>query len=393
MLISDADEIIAGHGRVAAACQLDLEHVPVLRLSHLNAEERRAYILADNKLAENAGWDREILAIELQALIDLEVDLDVTGFSSAEIDFVLDEANGSDETEDPVPAPLSGPPITRRGDLWELGPNRLLCGDARDAGDVTRLVGSDPIDLIFTDPPYNVAIDGNVSGLGAISHREFAFASGEMDAKAFTAFLKTTLGNAAATARDGAITSVCMDWRHMGELMDAAKGVFTELKNLCVWNKTNAGMGSFYRSRHELVFVYKIGTVPHTNSFELGGTGRNRSNVWDYAGANVLGAERDAALAMHPTVKPVAPVREAIQDCSRRNDIVLDIFGGSGTTLIAAERSGRRARLLKHDPSYCGTILRRFEAETGQDAVLSGSGMRFADRQSACAAPLAAEDA
>ncbi|MCR9089699.1 MAG: site-specific DNA-methyltransferase [Rhodobacteraceae bacterium] len=394
VLISDADEIIAGHGRVAAACQLELEHVPVLRLSHLNAEERRAYILADNKLAENAGWDREILAIELQALIDLEFDLDVTGFSLAEIDIVLDEASdGSTDAEAPVPAPLSGPAVTRQGDLWELGDHRVLCGDARDAGDVARLVGSEPIDLIFTDPPYNVAIDGHVSGLGAVNHREFAFASGEMDAKAFTAFLKTTLGKAAATARDGAVAFVCMDWRHMGELMDAADGVFTELKNLCVWNKTNAGMGSFYRSKHELVFVYKVGTAPHTNSFGLGATGRYRSNVWDYAGANVLGAERDAALAMHPTVKPIALVRDAIQDCSRRNDTVLDIFGGSGTTLIAAERSGRRARLLEYDPLYCDTILRRFEAETGREAVLSGSGVRFLDRQNACAVPLAAEDA
>ena len=379
ILVSEAGEIIAGHGRVGAALRLGIKTVPVLRLSHLSAEDRRAYILADNKLAENAGWDRDILAIELQALIDLDFDVEVTGFSLAEIDIVLNEAASPEVPEDAVPATKQGPAITKTGDLWKLGPHRLLCGDARSPEDVRRLVGAGQVDLIFTDPPYNVAIDGHVSGLGSVRHREFAFASGEMDAEAFTQFLAITLGNAAATARDGAIAFVCMDWRHMGELIQAGGRVFSELKNLCVWNKTNAGMGSFYRSKHELVFVYKIGKARHTNSFGLGATGRYRSNVWDYAGANVVGGSRDADLAMHPTVKPVALVRDAIQDCSRRNDVVLDVFGGSGTTLIAAERCGRRARLLEYDPLYCDTVLRRFEEETGIPPILEATGERFAD--------------
>lgn len=238
-------------------------------------------------------------------------------------------------------------------------------------------MGDERADLIFTDPPYNVPIDGHVGGLGAIHHREFAFASGEMSAEQFTGFLKQTLSNAASMTRDGAIAFVCMDWRHIRELLDAADSVFSELKNLCVWNKTNGGMGSFYRSKHELVFVFKLGDAPHTNSFGLGETGRYRTNVWDYAGISSMGADRADQLSMHPTVKPVALVADAIKDCSRRGEIVLDTFAGSGTTLIAAASCGRRARVLEFDPLYCDTIIRRWESYTGKQAVLAGTGSTF----------------
>lgn len=383
VLISDAGEIIAGHGRVLAAKELGLRAVPTLKLSHLTAEERRAYVLADNKLALNAGWDSEILAIELQALIDLEFDVTLTGFSLAEIDLTLDQARESSTTTTESPAdriperPES--PVTRPGDLWLLGRHRLVCGDARLSQDVTRLMGEDRADLIFTDPPYNVAIDGNVCGLGSIRHREFAFASGEMTQAEFTAFLTETLSNAKSVARDGAIAFVCMDWRHMREILDAGETVFSELKNLCVWNKTNGGMGSFYRSKHELVFVFKVGTASHTNSFGLGETGRYRTNVWDYPGISSLGGRRTDQLAMHPTVKPVALVTDAIRDCSRRGEIVLDVFGGSGTTLIAAETCGRQARVLEFDPAYCDTILKRFETYTGKQASLTPKQTLFED--------------
>lgn len=379
VLISDAGETIAGHGRVSAAKLLSLETVPCLRLSHLTAQERRAYVLADNKLAENAGWDQEILAIELQALVDLDFDMDLTGFEIAEVDMILDQASSKPDRADEVPEQATGPAITQPGDLWLLGGHRLLCGDARSPDDLHRLVDGAPVDLIFTDPPYNVAIDGHVSGLGQHKHREFAFASGEMSPDQFTLFLTQTLQNAAAVARDGAIAFVCMDWRHMTEMLTAGHAAFTELKNLCVWNKSNAGMGTFYRSKHELVFVWKKGRAPHTNSFGLGDTGRYRTNVWDYAGANAVGAARDADLAMHPTVKPVALIRDALQDCSRRGDLVLDLFAGSGSTLIAAELCGRRACLLEYDPIYCDTIIRRFEAQTGIKATHAASGAAFAD--------------
>ena len=381
VLISDHDEIIAGHGRVAAAKLLGLETVPAVRLSHLSEAQRRAYVLADNKLAENAGWDEEMLAIEFQGLIDLAFDLELTGFSAAEIDLTLDSFRECDPEsatgpEDEIPD-VVGLAVSRIGDLWILGRHRLLCGDAQKADDYARLLEGKAADLIFTDPPYNVPINGHVSGLGRARHREFAMASGEMDAAAFTAFLTNTLSAAAAVSRDGAIAFVCMDWRHIGELLAAGRAAFTDLKNLCVWNKTNGGMGTFYRSKHELVFVFKVGTGAHVNNFGLGDTGRYRTNVWDYPGVSSIGAERDAALEMHPTVKPTALVADAIKDCSKRGGLVLDPFAGSGTTLIAAETCGRAARLIEIDPIYCDTIIRRWERLTGKHATLADTGARF----------------
>lgn len=390
VLVDDDNTILAGHGRVAAAKLLEMDRVPTVRLSHLSAAERRAYVIADNKLALNAGWDQDLLAIELQGLIDLDFEVELTGFSLAEIDFVLDgaqdrQAAGPDDEADAIPAPPLAP-VTRLGDLWNCGRHRVLCGDAQSGADYQTLLQGDVVDLIFTDPPYNVPIDGHVSGLGQVRHREFAMGVGEMSEAAFVAFLTESLGAAAATCRDGAIAFVCMDWRHMGELLSAGKQVFSELKNLCVWNKTNGGMGTFYRSKHELIFVFKVGEGPHVNSFGLGETGRYRTNVWDYAGINTFGGTREEDLAMHPTVKPVALVADAIRDCSRRGAVVLDAFGGSGTTLIAAERVGRRARLLEIDPAYCDTIVRRWEILTGKEATLAATGQPYEDVAEARAA-------
>ena len=381
VLVSDDGEIIAGHGRVEAAKSLGIKAVPTLALSHLSEAERRAYVLADNKLALNAGWDKEMLAIELQALVDLEFDTELTGFSLAEVDLVLDEASnadpeGCDAPEDEVPT-IASDAVSRRGELWVLGNHRLLCGDTQVPADVQRLMADQSADIVFTDPPYNVAIDGNVCGLGAVKHREFAFASGEMNRKQFITFLNITLGNMAAVMRDGAIAYVCMDWRHMGELLEAGETSFTELKNLIVWNKTNGGMGAFYRSKHELIFVFKQGTASHTNSFGLGETGRYRTNVWDYAGISSISADRSDELAMHPTVKPVALIADALRDCSRRGEIVLDGFGGSGSTLIAAQKTGRKAHLIEYDPIYCDTIIRRWQSYTGKKARLETTQATF----------------
>ena len=355
--------------------------MPTLALSHLSETERRAYVLADNKLALNSGWDKEILAIELQTLVDLEFDVELTGFSLAEVDFALDEAgesdpDGSDASQDAVEL-ASGPAVSHQGDVWLLGRHRLLCGDARSADDFEAVLDGGKAHVVFTDPPYNVKIDGNVCGLGTVKHREFAFASGEMSRAQFTSFLGETLGNISAAMRDGAVAFVCMDWRHMGELLAAGEEAFSELKNLVVWNKTNGGMGAFYRSKHELIFVFKQGTAEHTNSFGLGQTGRYRTNVWDYAGISSIGTARSDELAMHPTVKPVAMIADAIRDCSRRGEIVLDAFGGSGSALIAAEKTGRSARLIEYDPLYCDTIVRRWEQFTGKRATLSANGDTF----------------
>jgi len=399
VLVGEGDEIIAGHGRVEAAKLLGLDCVPTVRLAHLNAAQRRAYVLADNKLALNAGWDREVLAIELQGLINIDFGVELTGFSSGEIELVLDDAregspNSPTEAEDEIPSPTNDPTtaVTLTGDVWHLGRHRLICGDARDAAIFDLLMGNERADLVFTDPPYNVPIDGHVSGLGRIRHREFAMGVGEMSVEAFASFLQQTLGHAAALARSGAIAFVCMDWRHMKELLKAGEAVFSELKNLCVWNKTNGGMGTFYRSKHELVFVFEVGTAAHTNTFGLGDSGRYRTNVWDYAGVNTLRAGRGEDLAMHPTVKPVALIAEAIKDCSKRGEIVLDPFGGSGTTLIAAEKTGRLARLIEFDPTYCDTILRRFERVTGKQATCAASGRSFEETAEERAPPTIVEE-
>jgi DNA modification methylase len=384
ILVSDDLEIIAGHGRAAAAQLVGMAQVPIVRLSDLSPAEQKAYVLADNKLAANAGWDREILAIELQGLVDLGFEVETTGFALGEIEVILEEAaesapsDPSEGSEDEIP-PFRETAVIRTGDILRAGRHRLICGDARDRAAYDALLGDERVDLIFTDPPYNVPIDGHVCGLGRVRHREFAMGVGEMSSSEFTTFLVQALSPAAERCRDGAIAYVCMDWRHAEELLAAGKAIFSELKNVCVWNKANAGMGSFYRSKHEFVFVFKKGTAPHVNSFGLGETGRPRSNVWDYPGVSSIGPNRAEELSMHPTVKPTRLVADAIKDCSRRGDVVIDPFGGSGTTLIAADKTGRSARLIEFDPAYCDTIVRRFARVTGKQATLAATGETFED--------------
>lgn len=395
VLVDDTRQIIAGHGRVEAAKLLGIDAVPTCQLLHLSDADKRAYILADNKLAEKAGWDRELLAIELQGLIELDVDIELTGFETAEIDFILEEtreASGAPTgPEDKAPAPSPGPAVSQTGDLWLLGKHRLLCGDARDKTAYDRLLEGAKAEFVFTDPPYNVAIDGNVCGLGRVRHREFAMAAGEMSEAEFTAFLQAVFALLIENTVDGSIHQICMDWRHLWEMLGAGRTIYNELKNLCVWNKTNAGMGSFYRSKHELVFVWKSGTAAHINNFELGQHGRHRTNVWDYPGISTMRAGRMDELAMHPTVKPTALVADAMKDCSRRGGLVLDPFCGSGTILLAAERTGRKARALEIDSHYVDVAVRRWQAYSGKPAILAGSGNTFeATEDQRTANPLAA---
>ena len=371
VLIDMQGGIIAGHGRVEAAKKLGRLTVPCVRLDHLDDAAKRAYLLADNKLAEKAGWDPEILKIELQHLssLDLDFDVTITGFEMAEIDVLLGDAVPNADPADDVPEMEQGPAVTRLGDIWQIGGHRLICGDSTDAVTYARLLDGNAAQLFFTDPPYNVKIDGHVCGLGGVKHREFAMASGEMSTVEFTDFLAKVFANLADHSINGAINFICMDWRHMSEVLAAATPAYTELKNLCVWAKTNGGMGSLYRSQHELVFVFKNGRAPHINNVELGVHGRYRTNVWSYAGVNSFGASRDADLAMHPTVKPVALVADAILDCSKRKGIVLDAFAGSGTTLVAAERTGRRGYGIELDPPYCDVIVRRLAKISGVEAI------------------------
>jgi DNA modification methylase len=380
VLVDASDGIIAGHGRVEAAKRLGMTDIPVVCVDHLTPPQMRAYVLADNKLAENAGWDRKLLAIELQELsVELNFDVGITGFETGEIDLLIEELSGNAADEDDyVPeVDRSVPAVSIEGDLWHVGKHALLCGNALQRESYARLMNRETASMIVTDPPYNLAIAGNVSGLGKVKHGEFPMASGELDRREFTQFLATTFGHLCYASVDGSLHFVFMDWRHLREILDAAERQYSSLKNLCIWTKTNSGMGSLYRSQHELVFVFKNGTEPHVNNVELGRFGRHRSNVWSYAGANAFGKDRDAELALHPTVKPVALVRDVILDASRRGDIVLDAFLGSGTTLLAAERTGRRGFGIELDPYYADVAIRRLE-QYGLEAIHADRKSTFA---------------
>lgn len=382
IVADDRRRIVAGHARAEAAKLIGLKQVPVIRVSHLNETEIRAYMLADNKLAEKAGWDREILAIEFKelqiALPEIGLDVGITGFEPGEIDSIL--VDFDDERPDPAdqfPEMESDAVVAQENDLYILGRHRLLVGDARDRNAYARLMQAETADMAFLDPPYNVRVDGHVGGRGRIKHPEFAYASGEMTYNQFVQFLQETLGQCARRTVDGGITYVCIDWRHAGELLEAGASVFDELKNICVWAKTTPGQGTFYRSQHELVFVYKRGLAPHINTFKLGQHGRSRSNVWTYPGANTFRAGRMDELKMHPTVKPVALIADAMRDCSRRGSVILDAFAGSGSTIIAAEQIGRRAFCIELEPRYVDVAIQRWQRFTGKDAVLDSSGQTF----------------
>ena len=356
----------------------NLRSVPCVRLSHLTEADKKAYVIADNRLAEKSGWDNEILAIELQHLIDIGFDVDLTGFEPAETDLIIEGmGEESEQPENLVPAGSGGPVVSQLGDIWLLGKHILVCGDSTDVAAYRLLMGDERADFVFTDPPYNVRIDGHVSGLGQIKHREFAMASGEMSEVQFIDFLSKVYKLLCQFSNDGSIHQICMDWRHMREMLAAGDAHYAELKNVCIWNKSNAGMGSFYRSKHEMVFVWKNGTAPHINTFELGQHGRHRTNVWDYDGVNTMRLGRMDELAMHPTVKPVSLVADAIKDCSKRGNLVLDPFCGSGTILIAAEKTGRRARAIELDPAYVDVAIRRWEHYTGKLACLAPMGETF----------------
>ncbi len=378
VLIDEQDMLIAGHGRLEAAKTLGVDQIPSIRITHLSDAEKRALMLADNKIALNAGWDSELLAHELADLseIELSFDIELTGFEIGEIDLIIgDLDDGTKEQAETAPEPNpDAPVITRRGDLWQLGDHKILCGDARNPDDMSRLMGEENADVGFTDPPYNVKINGHVSGAGKIRHREFSEASGEMTSEAFTTFLSEALNLGATYSRPGAVWFACMDWRHISEMHKAGQVAFDAFLNLCVWTKTNGGMGSLYRSQHELVFVFRTGGNTHRNNVQLGRFGRNRTNVWRYAGVNTFREGRMDELRAHPTAKPVAMIKDALLDVSKRGDIVLDPFMGGGATLIAAEVSGRWARGLEIDPAYVDVILRRWRLEAGREPVRLSDG-------------------
>jgi len=379
VVMDENGKLMAGHARVLAADLLGLDVIPTICVDHLSEAEKRAYMLADNKLAMNADWDEELLRVELESLMNAEIDftVDITGFSTPEIDLLLHTDPVPEADEEHIPAPDPDNAVSRPGDLWILDRHQVIVGDCRDAEAIDTLMDGALARMVLTDPPYNVSINGHVSGLGKNQHREFSMAAGEMSPVEYTGFLTDTFIQLARASEDGSLLYAFMDWRHTGEILQAGEAAYDRLINVCCWVKSNGGMGSLYRSRHEMVYVFKKGTAPHINNVELGKHGRYRTNVWEYAGYNSFGQGRDESLAWHPTVKPVPMLMDAILDVTNPGDIVLDGFLGSGSTLIAAERTRRICYGVELDPGYVDVTIQRWQRETGQQAVLAGTGQPF----------------
>ena len=369
IIVNRKGRVLAGHGRLAAALKLGLTALPVIVVGDLSEVDERAFLLADNRLAEvGGGWNRKLLAQQFEFILerDAEFDLELTGFELGAIEIILDNE------QQPLPrvpevGSEAGPLVCRFGDRWSLGRHDLLCGDALQRSSFAALLGRTRARMIFADVPYNLRMS-SICGRGRVKHREFLNASGEMNESEYIAFLTDAFSLMAKFSINGALHYVCIDWRHLFELLTAGRATFEALINVCVFAKPVPGQGSFYRSQHELVAVFRRGTKPHHNAIELGRHGRNRSNLWSY-GESTLSKQRQKELELHPTIKPLPLVADAILDASRRDDIILDPFGGSGTTLLAAEQTNRRARLIEIDPLYCDVILRRFREATGIEPV------------------------
>lgn len=382
VLVDRNNMIVAGHGRVQAAKLLEMDEVPTIRLDTLTGDQLRAYVLADNKLAQKAGWDESILAIELRHLtVNSDIDVTITGFEMGEVDLIVSQATEEPDRDDLVDIDQTQQTVTQSGDLWQLGRHRLLCGNSLEEESYKTLMAGRRAGVVFVDPPFNVRIPGHASGNGAVQHRDFAMASGEMNEAEFVAFLTTSFRLLSRYSDSGSAHFACIDWRHMTELLSAGRQIYDELLNLCIWSKNNGGMGSLYRSAHELIFVFRNGKGRHRNNVKLGQFGRNRTNVWNYPNANTFSKQGDEGnlLAVHPTVKPVALVADAILDVSARGDIVLDSFLGSGTTLIAAERVGRICFGIELDPLYVDVTIRRWQKHTGDRAIHAATGKSFDD--------------
>jgi DNA modification methylase len=387
ILVDEDGTIISGNLRKEVAELMGLREVPVIQITHLTDLEKRALALAENRIALDAGWDRETLAAELGELAvllpEVEIDLSITGFDIAETDLIIaDHAEPPGEAEEDQ-IPSSGLSVSRPGDLWIMGQHRLLCGDARESAAYTALMRTETAMMVFTDFPYNVSVKTHARGRSRVAFEEFAMASGEMSAQQYQHFLERVLEAIGSQCIDGAIIYLCVDWRHVRQMLEAGELVFSELKNIVVWVKSNGGQGSFYRSQHEMICVFKKGKAAHANSFELGQHGRSRTNVWPYAGVNSFRSGRQEELDIHPTVKPVRLVADAMLDCSRRGSIVLDPFMGSGTTILAGQTVGRRVYGMELESRYVDVAVRRWERFSGRDATLEATGETFADVEAA----------
>lgn len=389
--------IVAGHGRYAAAKLLGLDEVPVLMADGRTPAQLRAYAIADNKLGDLSSFDTQLLLEEIEGIIAEcpDFDITVTGLVTAEIDAwsgAVRTAKLNDLTDDP-PVPRPSSPVSREGDLWILGDHRLICGDSTKPALIAELLGDEEVRLVLSDVPFNLKIDGFASGLGRNKHSDFAMAAGEMSYYQFVGFLRRSITACIEQLTNGAMVLLFIDWRHVAEMLEAGRASGLELKNILTWVKDNAGMGSLWRSQYELIVAFKHGTAPHINNVALGVHGRHRSNVLQYPGMNSQTKGRGKALELHSTVKPVALIADLILDVSNRGDIVLDPFGGSGTAIIAAEKTNRRARLAEFDPGFVDVGVARWEALTGGTATLAATGQPFAEvAEARLGAPRTGED-
>ncbi|MDI3337932.1 DNA modification methylase [Defluviimonas aestuarii] len=373
-------EVVDGHTRLAAALRLGAEKLPCILVDDLPDVEIRRLALSLNKLQETAEWDNEALRLEINEIIEIGGVLEIPGFVLPELEAIR---FGAGDAEEPDPADdLSGlvkpdtPVVSRAGDVWGLGDHRILCGSARDTTAIAALLDGQVVDAVFSDAPYNLKVNGFLRSAAA-GFAEFAEASGEMSRPDFVRFLIETLGNAAAVLKPGGVLFACMDWRHVGEMTEALDALGLDLLNICVWVKTNPGMGSLYRSQHELVFVARRSGAGHQNNVQLGKFGRNRSNVWTYAGATGGQTDADDDFHAHPTVKPIRLVMDALLDVTEPGHLVVDPFLGSGTTLLAAERTRRRCSGVEIEPRYVDLAIRRWQAMTGGQAIHAESGATF----------------
>lgn len=358
--------ILAGNALWEAAGEIGMDEVPVMRVSFATEPDRRAFILAHNKLAELGGWETDIVEQDLKFLFDSGYDFEVTGFTTNDLDFsIITEPDPEEVLELPDPNARA---VSRSGDLWQVGPHRILCGNSLESASYEVLLVGEFADMIFGDPPYGVRVNGHISGLGKVQHREFRMMSGEQSSQELMAFFRRVFRNCVQFSRAASIHYHCIDWRHLREMQDAADGVYTEFKQLVVWDKGSGSMGAFYRSQHELICVFKSGRGRHVNNFELGEQ-RYRTNIWRYDGAAQFRKGRQEDLAAHPTVKSTAMVIDAIRDCSNTGDLILDPFAGSGTTAIAAHHAGRRCATIEIDPLYVDTALKRLCQATGLPAI------------------------
>lgn len=370
LLIDENSEIIAGHARLEAAQHLGWSELPAIRLKGLTTAQKNALRIADNRVAELGAWNEELLQKELQALVDAKFDMAFTGFDPIDLDKILTPPiDPTLEDETPMP-PLAVRPVPRAGDIWLLGKHRLLCGDSRDKQSYVQLLQGETAVLLATDAPFNVKINGHVSGNGRVKHDEFAMASGELSRDEFIALLRCIFLNCRNHLCNGALVYAFMDWRSIADLVVLGRELFDRHMNICVWAKRNAGLGSHYRSAHEMIAVFKHGTEPHINNIQFGRLGRNRTNLWQYDGGSGFSKTRAKDLEDHPTVKPLIMMSDIIRDASGPDDLVLDPFGGSGSTLIAAELTGRRAALIEIEPRFVDVTLRRFQERTGIEPVL-----------------------